>query len=146
LRKCLDHCIFSRFAQPFVVVSGDLNDGPGLDFFEEYFLLFDSVDVLLGSAFSKTRMLEPLLIRHKYVAQQNQWSCIFSDYVDKIDNKKILLDHIFVSAALCKVVTHAGIAHDVYDRHSPEHEASSLPPYSRQYRLSDHRPVFADFA
>jgi len=117
-----------------------------MDFFEEYYLLFDSVDTLLGSPFAKKKMLVPLLIRSKFVAHADQWSCIFSDYVDKIPNRKVLLDHIFVSAKLEKFVTHASIGHDIIAKYAAQLECrTDAELYMRQCRLSDHRPVFMDF-
>ena len=61
-----------------------MNDGPGMDFFEEYYLLFDSVDALLGSPFYHKKMLRPLLIRHAFVKEEQQWTAMFDDYVDGV--------------------------------------------------------------
>lgn len=136
-RKMLDSVIFANESQPFVVALGDFNDGPGQDFFEEYYLLFDTIDRLLGSPFQKNKLLRPLLIRHRLLAPQDQWSASFYDYVDDIKDKHVLLDHIFVSDALNDVMRQATVAHELFEKHN----ANGNPRF-----LSDHRPVFADFA
>ena len=56
----------------------------------------------MGSPFGKKKMLRPLLILHKYVPLADQWSAVFDDYVDNIKQKKVLLDHAFVSARMYK--------------------------------------------
>ena len=33
--------IFKLYEEPHIIVSGDMNDGPGFDLFEEYYLLGD---------------------------------------------------------------------------------------------------------
>ncbi len=98
-----------------MIVSGDLNDGPGMDFFEEFYLLFDSVDALLGTPFSKTKCLESMLIRSKFISKPNQWSCEFDDYVDNVKGKRVLLDHIFVSLNLFNSAKQATVFHALFE-------------------------------
>lgn len=45
----------------FIKLLGDLNDGPGMDFFEEFYLLFDSAAALLGSPFHYKQLLYAVL-------------------------------------------------------------------------------------
>ena len=69
---------------------GDLNDGPGRDFFEERYLLFDSIDALLGSPFSGKKLLQPLLIHQKFISKKDQWTYTCYDYVDDVDRNVLL--------------------------------------------------------
>jgi endonuclease/exonuclease/phosphatase family metal-dependent hydrolase len=143
LRKVLDQIVFSssEFNQdPFLIVSGDFNDGPGMDFFEENYLLGDCVYSLLGSTFNnRTKLLYSILDRDKYVPRDEQWSVIFDDYVDEEQDKRALLDHIFVSDAILDRVYRASIAHVIFNKYSTFASKSD-----RQTRPSDHRPVFVD--
>mmetsp|Transcript_6683 Transcript_6683/g.14751 ORF Transcript_6683/g.14751 Transcript_6683/m.14751 type:complete len:243 (-) Transcript_6683:715-1443(-) len=140
LRKALDRLVYSEDDTPLIVVSGDMNDGPGMDFFEEFYLLGDSVDQLLGSPFYQKRVLESLLVRSRWMPPSQQWSCEFDDYIDNIDNKRVLLDHICVSKGLSTRVVRAKVAHDEYN------QAVTGPEKHRGDRPSDHRPVFVDVA
>merc|ERR1712137_303799 len=142
LRKCLEATAHADQERPLIIVSGDMNDGPGMDFFEEYYLLFDSVNVLMGNTFQKEAMLYPVLNQPEFVSPTDQYSCIFDDYVDKIKDKKVMLDHIFVSGSLRPVTIQAAFAHELWEKYSLSHNGYT----DRQNYLSDHRPVFADFA
>lgn len=110
------------------MVLGDLNTGPGSGFFERYYLLFDSVDVLLGSPFEKTKKLYAPLISNHYVQPKDLWTAVFKDFLDG-QIKRVMVDHIFVSRALKNDVCSGGIAHDVHKRNSSP---------------SDHCPVYLD--
>jgi hypothetical protein len=50
VRQMIDQVIYNENKKPLVVVSGDLNDGPGADFFEQLFLLVNPVDLVMGHA------------------------------------------------------------------------------------------------
>lgn len=129
LRECLTECIMSNFPDAGLIVLGDLNSGPGSDFFARYYLLFDVVDVLLGSPFDKRKKLYSVLISHEMVKPEEQWSTCFRDVIDK-RIKRLLVDHIFVNKVLkYDKVAHAGIAHDVFGQNG---------------RPSDHTPVYMD--
>jgi exonuclease III len=86
------------------------------------------------------KLLQALLIRRRYVPVKWQWSAEFNDYVDKVDNKRVLLDHIMLSNDLVEHAVCAGIAHDVYRAAA----TTSGNPLSRQNRVSDHVPVYCD--
>eukprot|EP00019_Armaparvus_languidus_P010427 CAMPEP_0168581918 /NCGR_PEP_ID=MMETSP0420-20121227/1686_1 /TAXON_ID=498008 /ORGANISM="Pessonella sp." /LENGTH=536 /DNA_ID=CAMNT_0008616333 /DNA_START=498 /DNA_END=2108 /DNA_ORIENTATION=- len=142
-RQCIDKVIYREHHQPLVVLCGDLNDGAGSDMVETLFLLFNSVDLVLGSPFYNSKLLNALLIRKTYVPRAWMWSCIFDDYVDDIPGKKVLIDHICVSNALKDRVLNAGIAHDIFL--DACQQGANLVHASRQQRPSDHRPVYTDF-
>lgn len=150
LRKAIDNVIFGSesknsktLAEPWIIVSGDLNDGPGLDYFEEYYLLGDCVHSLLGSPNNLfERQLYSVLEREQFVSKTEQWTVEFDDFIDETMGKRVLLDHIFVSESIFDRVLRASVAHSVYNRSLiPEIESK----FFRESRTSDHRPVYLDF-
>eukprot|EP00730_Choanoeca_flexa_P000704 TRINITY_DN10304_c0_g1_i2.p1 TRINITY_DN10304_c0_g1~~TRINITY_DN10304_c0_g1_i2.p1 ORF type:complete len:677 (+),score=132.20 TRINITY_DN10304_c0_g1_i2:1123-3153(+) len=94
LRECLNKFVFGPEAHPLLVVSGDLNAGPGFDFFERLYCLSSGLDALMGSPFNHNKMLDALLIRSRFVDPSDMWTCIFDDFIDEIPNKKSMIDHI----------------------------------------------------
>ncbi len=122
-----------------LVVTGDLNDGPGHDYFEKRYLSHNVTDILLGSTYRPN-----LLFIHAFldrVPVDDRYTAIFDDFIDGIDNRPILLDHILVSPVLSlhSIVTNAGIAHEEFDN-----ECDNNKPNDREKMPSDHRPVFVD--
>mgnify|MGYP003644601660 CR=1 FL=1 len=91
----------------------------------------------MGSPFQFKTMLSPLLIDANYVDPCDQWTCVFEDFVDNIPQRKVLLDHIFVSHSLSHRVRGAMIAHELFARYSKG-------GLDRDAHPSDHRPVYAD--
>ena len=73
---------------------GDVNDGPGREFFENYMLGMDITSELLGSTYYPDKIFSYLLDLN------NDFSAVFDDYVDNVPNRKILLDRILVSPSL----------------------------------------------
>ncbi|MDP2439286.1 MAG: hypothetical protein Q8P67_26355 [archaeon] len=139
VRKMMDRLIFKDDpVTPLVVISGDFNDSIGNDYFEEFYLLFDSVSALLGSPFSSERLLHPLLTKSKFMDTQKQFTAIFDDFVDGVKNKPCLLDHIFVSDPLLPRIKTAMILHELFERYSSGSGRSRRP--------SDHRPVMFDIS
>ena len=53
---------------------GDLNDGPGFDYFEEFFLTHNVTDILLGSRFAPEWMLTQA--QHD-VAAEERYTAVF---------------------------------------------------------------------
>jgi hypothetical protein len=141
VRKCIDSVIFTRHKDAMVVVAGDLNDGPGMDFFEEYYLLFDSVEILMGSPFYAKKLLKALLNEKSNLPEDQMYSVVFDDFVDRVSEKKCLLDHIFISPNLDDQVTSCGIAHGLFAKYSKAPQGLG----KRQDRVSDHTPVYGDF-
>lgn len=119
-----------------VIVAGDLNDGPGLDYFELRYLTHNVVDLILGSTFDYE-----LLFKHAFidvVQPAERYSVEFYDFVEGMQ-KKLLLDHIALSPALANAVASSGILHNEYN--------AAIDPNAttdRQKRPSDHRPVYVD--
>jgi hypothetical protein len=61
--------VYSKNPAPFIVVSGDMNDGAGMDMFEEKYLLGDSVGMPdLGGLVAAFWVLKGMYLRHSVVA------------------------------------------------------------------------------
>jgi hypothetical protein len=135
LRMYLDNLV-AVDPNALVVVAGDLNDGPGLDYFELRYLTHNVIDLILGSTFDYE-----MLFRHAFVSAvpaADRYTCEFYDFVEGVQ-KRLLLDHIALSPALAGAVASSGILHNEYN--------AALDPSAqldRQKRPSDHRPVFVD--
>jgi hypothetical protein len=139
-RACIDKIIFSKHPNALILVAGDFNDGPGMDFFEEFYLLGDSIALLMGSPFAMKKLLRACLLEHSHLEENDQlYTVVFNDFVDKVAEKKVLLDHIFISNNLDHCVSRVGIAHDLFRKYSAN------PNGKRHERCSDHIPVFGDF-
>lgn len=110
--------------------------GPGNDFFEDSYGIYDMIQSLLGSSFYRT---ETLFMTMDNSDETVAFSAEFYDYVEGIEHKKTLLDHVFVSRALRAHVVRGQVCHDAYQR------ALLNDGRRRDERASDHRPVVVDF-
>ena len=117
-----------------VVVVGDFNDGPGQDFFEKHYLTHNVTDILLGSTFYPQRQFRHAFLHR--VPQNELFTATFDDFVDGINNRRTLLDHILVSPALEARVQDSGIAHAEIDA-----QADPAATKERQKVASDHKPA-----
>ncbi len=121
-----------------VVVMGDLNDGPGMDYFEENYLSHNCLDILVGSAFDPERSFAAAA--HDEPAA-SRFTAIFDDFVSGENNKHVLLDHVLLAPGLMN----GGPVHKVRNsgrvRHA-EYEAQLVQADGpRELRPSDHRPL-----
>jgi endonuclease/exonuclease/phosphatase family metal-dependent hydrolase len=131
---------FLQTDNPAIFVMGDLNDGPGKEYFERDYLFFDLLSNIQGEVFFAQRFLNHALFDY---AQHLRWSVDFDDFVDPDREPHILLDHIMFTQSLVddsiplKVKKHAGRV---------EHEIHELIRASnfRYAHPSDHRPVSVD--
>ena len=122
-----------------IIVLGDLNDGPGMDVFEEKYLAHNVTDIVLGSGFDP----EGLFFHAQHdVAPDARYTAVFDDFVEAIDNKRLLLDHILLSPAFAKPgaglrrVPNSGAIH-----HQEFESLLENGGARRDGRPSDHRPV-----
>ncbi len=122
-----------------VVVTGDFNDGPGVDYFEQRYLTHNVTDILLGSSYRADQLFDHPLFAH--VGADERYTAIFDDFVDQVPNRRILLDHILVAPAIRPRVSLARVAHEEFDQ-----ACGSDWRTQRQNRPSDHRPVVVEFA
>lgn len=75
-----------------------LNDGPGTDYFERNYLTHGVADILLGSIYYPDRRYDHTLIGT--VDPADLYTAIFDDFVDEINNRHLLLDHVVTSSCL----------------------------------------------
>jgi endonuclease/exonuclease/phosphatase family metal-dependent hydrolase len=124
-----------------IIVLGDLNDGPGLDYFEELYLSHNVTDILVGSAFQP----EWILFHAQHdVAPDLRYTAIFDDFVTGEKQKHLLLDHILLSPGLTRAGGLAKVDGSGAVHHA-EYEAEVVNAgANREDRPSDHRPVSVD--
>lgn len=128
---------FQQSVEPAIFVLGDLNDGPGKEYFEDQFLFFDLISNIQGDIFAARRFLNHALFDFP---DELRWTVQFEDFVDPARNPRILLDHILftqglVSGALpWRIDARAGLVeHEIHDLVN-----ASLP---LSLKTSDHKPV-----
>lgn len=119
-----------------IAVTGDFNDGPGFEYFERNFTAYNVTDVLLGSTFYPEMIFKNPIT--EMVDKQNRFTAKFDDFIEEIDDKPLLLDHILVSPKLYPRVTGAAISHVEYENQIDNGATG------RQREPSDHRPVYVD--
>ncbi|MGW0808115.1 endonuclease/exonuclease/phosphatase family protein [Nonomuraea sp. NPDC002799] len=122
-----------------IIVLGDLNDGPGQDFFEEFYLAHNVTDILVGSPY------EPeMLFGHAQadVAEDQRFSAVFDDFVTEEPERQVLLDHILLSPAVMnggspvtKVPGSGRVEHDAWTAWITGDGSA------RDQRATDHRPA-----
>lgn len=135
IRSYLDE-LFDSDPDRLILLVGDLNDGPGFDFFERKYLTHSVVDLVFGSILLPDGRLTHPLIQS---GQPRPASAFFDDFVEDVQNKPLLLDHIGLSPELSGWLDSARIANDEFDAEvklDAEREREKLP--------SDHRPVVAE--
>jgi endonuclease/exonuclease/phosphatase family metal-dependent hydrolase len=145
---------FQQEANPYIIVCGDLNDGPGREFFERQYLFFDLVSNIQGEVLFASRFLNHALFDFK---EDLRWSSEFHDRFEiwaqnefpnynlpvlPVDpTRKQLIDHILFTQAFVdkvspgpKVKANAGlIEHTIHEKIN-----ASQP---KKFGTSDHRPV-----
>ncbi len=120
-----------------IVVTGDFNDGPGFDFFETHYVTHGVTDILLGSVFYPELQFEHAILRR----EPDAFTAIFDDYIDNIDDRELLLDHIICSPGLAG--QHTG---RVASAEFLAAEDTTIPAEDRARHVSDHRPILVDIA
>lgn len=128
---------FKQVSNPAIMVMGDLNDGPGKEYFEKQYIFFDLLSNLQGDVFSAKKFLNHALFDFP---ENLRWSVYFKDFIDPNRNPNILLDHIlftqsFVNNTLpIKINKKAGfVEHEVHDLIN-----ANNPKYAN---TSDHKPI-----
>jgi hypothetical protein len=123
-----------------VIICGDFNDGPGMDFFETNYLTVNCTDALMGSTYYPSKLFAHALLSR--VADTDRlWSAVHRDFIDGIERRKVLLDHILVSPGFAPHIVKSDVAHEIFDKH-----CKGDPEARRGNRPSDHRPVYVEFA
>lgn len=96
VRKHVDETLTT---EPNSIIIGDINDGPGKEFFENYMLGMDITSELLGNTYYPDSIFKHLLDLN------DDFSVIFNDFVEEIPNKKVLLEKgtgISINIPFCK--------------------------------------------
>ncbi len=128
---------FDQIEKPAIFVMGDLNDGPGKEYFERQYLFFDLLSNIQGDVFFANRFLNHALFDYP---EHLRWSVYFKDFIDPERNPKILLDHILFTQGLVdgslplQINPGAGLV---------EHEVHDLinASLTNVQKTSDHKPV-----
>ena len=122
-----------------MLVLGDMNDGPGLDYFEKRYLAHNVTDIVIGSAFQPEHCFEHA--QHD-VPEADRYTAVFDDFVENTKNKKLLLDHILTSPNLYTAKTGLRRVANSGKVHHTEYQAQVVSGgKKRENRPSDHRPV-----
>jgi endonuclease/exonuclease/phosphatase family metal-dependent hydrolase len=119
-----------------VVVMGDMNDGPGMDFYERE-LGKSAVEIIMGSIWDANTIL-----RHhggEPVWGDFGWAPASASFRDRLTGTwvNVQIDHILTSAT----VQPTGPGHRVWD---PYNLAEATPLKETLWRASDHYPVSLD--
>ena len=128
--------VFSDNSTAQVIVTGDLNDGAGTDFFEENFLTHSVVDRIFGSIFRPDRQLIHVLFHGGSL----DFTAQFFDFIAG-EIKDLVLDHIGISQAINENWNWQGRVAVA------EYEAQIVDDSNlneRDRHPSDHRPVVVE--
>jgi len=128
---------FKQVENPAIFVMGDMNDGPGKEYFENNYLFFDLLSNIQGDVFFARQFLNHALFDF---ADELRWSVYFEDFVDPNRNPQILLDHILFTQGLVddslplRIDAHAGkVEHEIHDLINAQ--------LTKSAQTSDHKPV-----
>jgi hypothetical protein len=130
------HSKFDQVQSPALFVLGDLNDGPGKEYFESQYLFFDLMTNVQGNVFQASKFLNHALFDYP---DHLRWTVQYDDFIER-QERRILLDHIMFTQPLCdgslpwKINANAGcVEHEIHDLINV-----TLPSQSK---TSDHEPV-----
>jgi len=125
-----------------MIVMGDLNDGPGKDYFETQFFSTDLLRRVRGDIDHVDEILDNGLERRK---EDERFSAIFYDRIDK-ELRSLLLDHVLISKRLIRrrglraSPQSAKVRHKEYNEENEANWNRKTKPDRLKYP-SDHRPV-----
>ncbi len=130
---------FAQDADPAIFLVGDVNDGPGKELIEEWFMLHDLIGNLQGSIFDARTYLNHALFDFE---ETLRWTVEFEDAIDPRRPPTILIDHIMFTQRLSgrdkggilRVMPKAGMVEHLI------HETAAAT-LSGGETTSDHRPV-----
>lgn len=141
LRGYLQNHPFTSDVHGRFLLAGDLNDGPGRDFFEERYFGIDILRQVRGDIDHPEQILTEVLNR---VPPADRFTAIF---FDRIDNtlRPLLLDHLLVPPGFFKgtprvVKPSARIEHVAYKKENEGEWSKKKKPARKKYP-SDHRPA-----
>jgi hypothetical protein len=123
-----------------IIVMGDINDGFGLDYYEQRFCR-SAVETLLGDVWSPDKILKSILPRPKL--GKYGWTPSSSRFQDRLTGDKfnVLIDHILVSRGIG--VNDAMVWNPFLDQDTQEKTAKVKAIKEILLKASDHFPVSA---
>lgn len=116
------------------VVMGDVNDGPGMDYYEQLFGR-SALEIIMGDIFKPDRVLRNLAGRPKWEKYGSRPSSTRFRHRITEDNIKVLIDHVLTSPGL------EASRHRIWNPDELE-EAKSIK--DELLAASDHFPVSVD--
>ncbi|MEE9372545.1 MAG: endonuclease/exonuclease/phosphatase family protein [Saprospiraceae bacterium] len=121
-----------------VIVMGDINDGIGMDFYENKFSK-SAVEILLGDVWNSDKILKSVLPKPKWTSRG--WKPSSSRFTDRIteDTVNVLIDHVLVSSNL---VASNGKVWNPYEEKDDAEIQSVLNELKG--KASDHFPIVAE--
>ena len=133
IRSYLD-ALFGENPDHEIIVTGDLNDGPGADFFEREYLTHSVVDRIFGSIFHSEKQLKHVLFH----GGSTDFTAQFFDFIEQQLNN-LVLDHIGLSQTIDNTWDWEGrVAIAEYEAQIVPNDGSLK---ERDLKPSDHRPV-----
>jgi len=122
-----------------VVVMGDINDGPGMDYYEMKYGR-SAVEIVMGDIFDPDRLLKSHIGRPVWTSYG--WSPSSTNFRDPIthDRVNVLIDHILVSQHMPVMSTQPHRVWNPYDLDD------ARPLKDLLFKASDHFPVTLDVA
>lgn len=117
------------------LVMGDVNDGPGMDFYEQLFGR-SALEIIMGDIFQPDRILRNLAGRPNW-GKKYGWCPSSASFRDRIteDRINVLIDHVLNSPRL------AAVNHQIWN---PYQLKQAKPIKSELLDASDHFPVSLD--
>lgn len=125
------------------IVAGDLNDGPGIDFFENRFFGLDILRRIRGDIDHPERLMTDIIDMDP--AADSPFTAVFFDVLDRV-LREVLLDHIlvppqFLNSSGLRVVASTGkVETEIYLDHNDGDWSRRTKP-DRDTYPSDHRPA-----
>jgi endonuclease/exonuclease/phosphatase family metal-dependent hydrolase len=123
-----------------IIVMGDINDGFGMDYYEQRFRR-SAIETLLGDVWFPDKILKPILPRPKL--GKYGWTPSSSRFKDRLtgDRFNVLIDHILVSRSI--TVTNAMVWNPFLTQETDEMTAKVKNIKEVLLRASDHFPISA---
>jgi len=120
-----------------VVVMGDFNDGPGMDFYEFKYGR-SAVEIVMGDIFEPERILHNYAGKPKWTA--HGWKPASARFKDRMteDNVNVLIDHILISSGLSVA---GNSPHKIWN---PYEDEDAINLKGDLLSASDHFPVTLD--
>jgi hypothetical protein len=120
-----------------VVVMGDFNDGPGMDYYELKYGR-SAIEIIMGDVFEPDLILRSYMGRPKWTS--NGWKPASARFKDRMTESyvNVVIDHILISSGL------SGAGELVYKVWNPFEEEEAKPIKNDLLIASDHFPITLD--